>query len=203
MITQEELARRVDDFMREQAKLGKLPALARDLLLRVVLRGSVLAQGLRAARGKYLAGIDTYLFKLGPDNLGSAYARPIDRKIADALPALAMRLRLQDHAQLLAEAVRAPLEASAASPLRLLNIAGGAAFDSLNALLLLQRASPRLLQGRAIVICVLDCDSAGPSFGQRASHNAVITLDGSRPQSGRMHASARRLLFNCRQLMPW
>jgi hypothetical protein len=109
----------------------------------------------------------TYLFKLGPENLGR-YARPIDRVIAAAVPAWSIRLRVQDVAQLLAEALAPRLEAAPGRPLRFLNIAGGPAIDSLNALLLLRRDRPELLAGRAARIEVLDGDQDGPAFGARA-----------------------------------
>jgi hypothetical protein len=112
--------------------------------------------------------MSTYLLKLGPDNLGDAYARPIDRRIAAALPALAVRWRLADMARLLADRLAPLLEARAGSPLRFVNIAGGPAMDSLNALLLLARDRPALLAGRAVAIDVLDGDAGGPTFGARA-----------------------------------
>ena len=38
----------------------------------------MLARGLQSAEGGVLGGMNTYLLKLGPDNLGAAYARPIE-----------------------------------------------------------------------------------------------------------------------------
>ena len=58
-----------------------------------------------ARRGAILSGLTTYLLKLGPDNLGDAYAKPIDRRIAASVPTMAVRLRLQDMATLLADAL--------------------------------------------------------------------------------------------------
>ena len=78
----------------------------------------------------------------------AAYARPIDRRIAAALPVMAVRLRLADMATLLAEALAPTLEARPRHPLRLVNIAGGPAMDSLNALIVLRRDRPGVLDGR-------------------------------------------------------
>jgi hypothetical protein len=128
----------------------------------------VLAQGIRKSEGAFLPGLSTYLLKLGPNNLGDAYAIPIDRRIAASLPALSVRLRLQDMATLLAEALAPQLAARPGRSLRLVNIAGGPAMDSLNALLLLARDRPALLAGRAVAIDVLDGDTGGPTFGARA-----------------------------------
>src|SRR5262249_14669857 len=134
--------------------------------LRFVLRGSVLARGLNEAEGGFLAGLHTYLFKLGPDLLGT-YARPVDKRIAAALPSISMRLRLLDMARLLVEGASPALEARRA-PLHLVNLGGGPSSDSWNAVLLLRRDRPELLTGRAVRILTLDLDAAGPAFGARA-----------------------------------
>jgi hypothetical protein len=52
--------------------------------------------------------------------------------------------------------------------LRLLNIAGGPAIDSLNALILARRRDPEVLRDRSIAIEVLDLDREGPAYGRRA-----------------------------------
>jgi hypothetical protein len=50
----------------------------------------------------------------------------------------------------------------------MLNIGGGPAMDSLNALILIRKEQPELLATRRIGISVLDLDKAGPGFGSRA-----------------------------------
>ena len=167
-LTDAELGARVAAFLAEPQPFAKLPPFLRRSLLGFLLRGSVLARGIRSAEGGYLSGLSTYLLKLGPDNLGDAYARPIDRRIAAALPTMAVRLRLQDMATLLADALAPTLAARPRHPLCLLNIAGGPAMDSLNALLVLRRDRPELLDGRRVKIDVLDLDDDGPAFGARA-----------------------------------
>ncbi len=166
--TDAEQAALVAAFLAQEMPFAKLPPVIRRGLLWFFLRGSVLARGIRGAQGTFLGGMSTYLLKLGPDNLGDAYARPIDRRIAAALPALAVRWRLADMARLLADRLAPRLEARAGAPLRFVNIAGGPAMDSLNALLLLARERPALLSSRAVAIEVLDGDADGPTFGARA-----------------------------------
>ena len=112
--------------------------------------------------------MNTYLLKLGPDNLGGGYIGRGDRQIAGSYPILALRLRLQDTARLIAEGIARRLEADPGAPLHLLNIGGGHAADSLNALILTRRMDPRLLEGRRIVIHVLDLERDAPDFGRRA-----------------------------------
>jgi hypothetical protein len=168
-LTEEEQRARVTAFMKEQEQFVKLPRLVRTPLMRLFLRGSLLGSAMQTAWTSYLSGMNTYLFKLGPENLSDPRVKPVDRKIAAALPGFAMRLRLCDMARLLADAAR-PLLAAASSerPLHLLNIAGGTAVDSLNALILLRREHPAVLEGRHVEITVLDLDTAGPGFGARA-----------------------------------
>jgi hypothetical protein len=167
-MTEAEQAAQVAAFLKEEQPLARLPAFLRRPLLRFFLRGSVLGRGIGKAQGTFLGGMDTYLLKLGPDNLGAAYATPIDRRIAAALPSMAVRLRVQDMAHLLADALAPRLAAHPGKPIRLVNIAGGPAIDSLNALLLLRRDHPAALAGRSAQIDVLDLDADGPAFGVRA-----------------------------------
>jgi hypothetical protein len=115
-----------------------------------------------------MLGLHTYLLKLGPEMLGSVSAKPIDRRIAESLPVLAVRLRLQDMAQLMADTLVEPLSLHRSRPLHFVNIAGGPAIDSLNTLILLSKGQAGILEERPISIDVLDLDDAGPSFGEAA-----------------------------------
>src|SRR5260370_27368773 len=101
------------------------------------------------------------------------------RRVAAAPAVVAMRLRLQQCAQLLAEGLQTPLRNAPSAPLCLLNIAGGTAIDSLNALILLKRDAPDLL-ARPIQILVLDIAPNAPAFGA----NALAALN----QEGRLLA---------------
>jgi hypothetical protein len=110
----------------------------------------------------------TYISKLSPGVLGKGYAGAVDRRVAAAIGSVAFRIRLQDMARLLADELVPMLAARKGLPIRMLNIGGGPAMDSLNALILVRKEQPELLAGRRIVITVLDVDKAGPSFGSRA-----------------------------------
>jgi hypothetical protein len=167
-INPEEQQERVAACLREQVSFEKMPRPLRSLLLRFLLRNSILAKGIRNSRGTFMTGLNTYLLKLGPEMLGDAYAAPIDRKIALSLPALSMRLRLQDVAHLMAETLAPLLLAEPGRALQFINVAGGPAIDSLNALILLRKKWPAALDGREIAIRVLDLDQQGPSFGEAA-----------------------------------
>ena len=140
----------VDKFLAEGTPFQFLPPPLRNPLLRFFLRDSILAQGIRGAQGTFLSGLHTYLLKLGPEMLGSAYAKPIDRRIAASLPVLSIRLRLQDVAKLTADVLLPALQANRRQPLTLINIAGGPAVDSLNALILLNQRCPGINSERPV-----------------------------------------------------
>ena len=150
--------------------------------VREALQRSTLGRGLMAAAGTFLNGMTTYLLKLGPDNLGD-WATPIDRNIAASFPALVARLRLQDMAWLLADGALTVLARAPRRPLHLINIGGGTAADSWNALLRLNAEEPGLLSDRSITITVLDIDPDGAAFGAsavnalRAANGPLETVD--------------------------
>jgi hypothetical protein len=165
--SEERLQALANHFLEEQRRFAKLPRWLRRVMLRFFMRGSRIGRGLRRADGHFLDGMTTYLFKLGPKNLGS-YAVPVDRRILMSLPAVSVRLRLADMARLLADGLAPRLAANASRPLYFVNIAGGPAIDSLNALITLGRERADLLASRRITVHVLDADQHGPAFGARA-----------------------------------
>ena len=120
------------------------------------------------ASGTFMSGMNTYMMKLGPDNLNEDYFSEIDRRISASAAGTCMRLRLQDIAHLLAAALIAPLSARQKARLHLFNIGGGSAIDSLNALILIRKEHPDVLAGRQIHVHSLDLDTAGADFGARS-----------------------------------
>jgi hypothetical protein len=135
--------------------------------MRSYLATSIIGRGMIAGTGTFLSGLNTYLMKIGPDNLG-AYAIDLDRNIARALGPTSMRMRLQNVVGFMTDALAPMLHARPGAPLHLINIAGGPAIDSLNALIVLRRDHPSALAGRSIHIHVFDQDTSGPAFGARA-----------------------------------
>jgi len=164
--TDAELAAMSDQFLRESTGMREVPA-----SLREALQSSILGRAIMTASGTFLAGMDTYLFKLGPDHLGPNVTA-IDRRIAESFPAFTTRLRLQDMARLLADGLSLTAAAEARRPVCLVNVGGGPGSDSWNALIYLQAglhaSNPDLLIGREITIAVMDLDDHGPAFGGRA-----------------------------------
>src|SRR5262249_38660767 len=106
-----------------------------------------------------------------------------------------MRMRLQNVAGFMADALGPALEAAPGVPVHLVNIAGGPAIDSLNALILLRRDRRSALEGRSVHIHVFDQDTAGPTFGARA-------LNALKEPGARLHGldvTFRHVLYDWRQ----
>lgn len=140
-------------------------------------RRSLIMRGTLAASGSVMSGMATYILKLGPENLGRGYAGKLDHRMALFMAPTALRMRLQSLAHLLAEQMVPALKARPTSQLHLINIAGGTAADSFNAVLILRKNHPELLANRAVTVTILDIDQAGPQFGIRAVA-ALTAADG-------------------------
>jgi hypothetical protein len=162
-VTDAELAAMTDRHLVELAQQAQMaPA------VHAALQQSELGRAIAAASDGFLGCLPTYLLKLGPENLGAWETSPIDRHIAASFPALALRMRVQDMARLLADGLAGVVAAEPRRRVCLVNIAGGLAADSWNALLLLHTEQPELLDRRAVMIAVLDRDEQGPAFAARA-----------------------------------
>jgi hypothetical protein len=159
----------------EERRQAKAPRWITNLMLKAGARQSRFLQRLVNPQASFLDGLTTYLIKLGPRNLPPGYDTPLDQKVAATPHVLSMRLRLQQCVYLLADALAASLQRLPASPLHLFNVAGGTAIDSLNALIVLRKRAPKLLD-RPIRIFVMDIDTIGPSFGALAT--SALTTEG-------------------------
>ena len=162
--TEAELAAALEGALRDLDSRAAAPAASRESFLAALQRESRLAREIGGAREGVVGGLGTYMLKLGPRNLG-AWAGDLDRAIASSLPCLSARLRLRDSARLLASSLLTRLAARPGADLVFIDIAGGPASSTLNALLELRRGAGGLLAGRRVRILVLDRDSGGPAFG--------------------------------------
>lgn len=126
------------------------------------------AAGASGGRGKVrtTSGMATYLAKLGPQRGWSRYFLWM-RPVSGVLLAESLRLRAHALPRLLAAGMVPALAGRPEAPLDLVSLAGGAASESLNALVLLARDRPFLLAGRTVRIHVLDLDPAAPRFAAR------------------------------------
>ena len=189
-----EMAKRVAAFVRGERLRERVPESLQRALLGLAARRSRLAKALYHASEGVVGGMALYVAKLGPDMLGGAYSSFIDRQIAAAAPSWLSRVRLEDMARLLAEALAPALAAKPGRPLFLFNIAGGPAADSWNALLLLRRENPDRLKGHRVTIHVLDLDHEGPAFGARA----LAALRGREGPLSEADVSFRRVAYDWR-----
>ena len=161
------LAARRDAFLAWDRRNRRMPIIVTRLLMQLAARRSLLLRKILASDNGYLDSMTTYMLKLGADHLPPGFDGPVDRKVAAAPHMALVRLRMQQIARLLAESLLAPLTDAPDAPLHLVNIAGGPALDSINALIMLARAHAALLH-RAIAIHVFDAQQDGPTFGARA-----------------------------------
>jgi hypothetical protein len=170
------LRRLLDLSSQEERRQRRLPRFILRWLIRSATRRSLLMQALFGGDRPFLDGLTTYIMKLGPDNLPPPYDSPMDRRMAASPHLTLLRLRTQQIARLVADGLVGELEANAIAPLHLINIGGGPAIDSMNALIMIGRHDAALLR-RRIVIHVLDGDDAGPFFGRNAL--AALMQDGA------------------------
>jgi hypothetical protein len=160
-------AARQEAFLKDDRQRRWIP----DFILRFLLRGFARESRLAAAMldhgNSYLDGITTYVMKLGADNLVPPFDSPADRRFAASPHITLLRLRTQQTASLIAEAIAEDAAFTGGAPLHLVNIAGGPALDSTNSLILLKHMRPDLLK-RRIAIHVLDRNADGAFFGANA-----------------------------------
>ncbi len=165
-----------DAFAADERKRRRIPKFIMRIMLRMAARKSRLVRALLNSDAGFLDWMSTYVMKLGADNLVAPYDSPIDRRLAASPHILLVRLRMQQIAHLLAEGIADDLAAArAGASLSLINIGGGPALDSINALILLRRARPDQLN-RRVLIEVLDSSRDGPFFGANAL--AALKADG-------------------------
>jgi hypothetical protein len=155
-------------FAVEEAQRKRMPKWLFRFVVFLAARRSLLMRALVKPESPVLDGLNTYVFKLGAKNLPPRFDNEFDRRMLASASGRAMSLRVQQMAELLAEGIRAPLQNRPDAPVCLLNIGGGSAIDSLNALILLRSENPQLLARRKIIIHVLDPDGRAPFFGRNA-----------------------------------
>ena len=150
---------------RNAEKFNKIPFFIKNFLAK---RSFALAELLQGEKGETFAtGISTLMMKLGPHLIGKGKKRFWDRQVNKGFGALVIRMRVRDISKCQAEAIIPLLKKSNEKDICFINIAGGAASDSINALFIIQKEAPELLMNRKIEINVLDIDAFGPAFADR------------------------------------
>lgn len=146
-------------------KFNKMPAFMKKFFAGRSFIMSELLKGNDA--DEYLTGISTLMLKLGPNLIGKGRKRFFDRLSSGGIGGIVLRMRVRDLSKIQAEALIPLLTESPQRNLCFVNIAGGAASDSINTLFLIQHMNPSLLKYRKIEINVLDIDNFGPAFADR------------------------------------
>jgi hypothetical protein len=147
-------------------KFNKIPAFIKGFLAKRSFAMTELLQ--TGEENTFASGITTLMMKLGPRLIGKGKKRYWDRQVNKGFGALVIRMRVRDISKCQAKAIIPLLIESPKKDLCFINIAGGAASDSINALILIQNEDPALLQNRKIEINVLDIDTFGPAFAERS-----------------------------------
>ncbi|MCX6225211.1 MAG: hypothetical protein NTV01_10780, partial [Bacteroidia bacterium] len=91
--------------------------------------------------------------------------------------AVTLRMRVRDISMLQAELLIPQLVQSPRKNLCFVNIAGGTACDSINAIIIIKKNHPSLLKDRKIEINVLDVDEYGPAFANKCMES--LKTDGA------------------------
>ncbi|WP_412761530.1 hypothetical protein [Paenibacillus chibensis] len=115
----------------------------------------------------YLSGMRTLLYKLGPDLSRGIPLGFRDKWAIKQTSFMGLRIRLRDLCRLQSKLLENQLKRFPERNLCFFNIAGGAATDSINTLILIQESDPKLLKGRKIEINICDIDTYGPAFAKR------------------------------------
>jgi hypothetical protein len=168
-----------DALLKSERQRRLFPKFLMRWMMKSAAKKSRLLDALFNTEATFLDGITTYVMKLGAANLVPPYDTPMDRRFAASPHVTYLRLRTQQMAELVADGLVAHL-VSNERPLAIINIAGGPAVDTINALILLAKRMPPLPR-RKIAIHVLDQDDAGAFFGRNAL--AAMRADG-RPLAG-------------------
>jgi hypothetical protein len=162
-----------EQYKLAEEKQAKTPVFLQRLFMKLGSRRSQILRALIDPEESFLGGLTTYIMKLGPTNLPDDHNTSIDQRIVSSPHARFVCLRLQQCAMLLADGLEPLLLHQPDAPLHLVNIGGGPAMDSINALLLLVKRYRELL-ARPIHIHVCDLDSKGPAFAA----NVLTALSG-------------------------
>ncbi|MCB9994175.1 MAG: hypothetical protein H6873_11030 [Hyphomicrobiaceae bacterium] len=190
-----DLRRRADQLLAQQKTAPKFIIRA---FMWFAARQSLLFRAFSRPEAAYLDSLTTYALKLGPEGLVPPYTSWFDRYVAGLPPVVSLRLRLQQMARLIAEGLTPALAVDSTAPLHLINIGGGPAYDSLNALILLRHDAPKLLKNRAIRIHILDPDANGPAF---AAASLAVLMEPDAPLAG-LDIAMEHMVYDWRQTAP-
>ena len=136
--------------------LKKMPGLIRNIFVKM-----------SNVDNSHLSGMRTLLYKLGHDLSREIKLGFRDKWAVKQTSFMGLRIRLRNLCRRQSKILQPQLKLFPERNLCFFNIAGGAATDSINTLILIQESDPELLKGRKIEINILDIDTYGPNFAKR------------------------------------
>jgi hypothetical protein len=171
-------------------KFEKIPAFIKRFLAK---RSFAMAELLEHdEENTFASGMTTLMMKLGPQLIGKGKKRFWDRQVNKGFGSLVIRMRVRELCKCQAETLVPLLLKYPEKDICFINIAGGAASDSINTLILIQEKDPKLLQGRKIEINVLDIDTFGPAFAK----DSIAALTGQGGRFKELNISFRHIHYD-------
>jgi hypothetical protein len=169
---------------------NKIPA----FIMNFIAKRSYIMAGfmLKDTEDTFLSGMSTLMMKFGPELIGKGRRKYFDRLGSKAFGAILLRMRVRDVCKLHADTLETQLIKEKDKNLCFINIAGGAACDSINALITVLKKDPSLLKNREIEINVFDIDRFGPSFAR----NCVESLKSSDNYFSGLNISFNHIYYN-------
>jgi hypothetical protein len=171
-------------------KFNKIPDFIKDYMAKrsYIMAGFML----KDTDDTFLSGMSTLMMKLGPGLIGKGRRKFFDRLGSKALGAILLRMRVRDICKLHTEILISQLKNENEKNLCFINIAGGSACDSINALMNVCKNDPSLLKNREIEINVFDIDRFGPSFAK----NCIESLKATGNCFSGLNVSFNHFLYN-------
>jgi hypothetical protein len=185
------MLKKIEEKGEERAEsFNKIPGFIKDYLARhsYIMAGFMLKE----TEDTFLSGISTLMMKYGPGIIGKGRGKFFDRLGSKALGAILLRMRVRDICQLEKNVLEAQLKANRSKKLCFINIAGGAACDSINTLILIYKIDHSLLKGREIEINVFDIDRFGPFFAA----NCIESLKSDGNYFSELNISLKYINYN-------
>ncbi|MCX6227003.1 MAG: hypothetical protein NTV01_20020, partial [Bacteroidia bacterium] len=138
-INQEKLNMMLKDIVKHGKKradgFNRMPGFIKNFLAKrsYIMAGFLL----KDTDDKFLSGISTLMLKLGPGLIGKGKRKFLDRLASQSFGAVTLRMRVRDISMLQAEVLIPQLVQSPGKNLCFVNVAGGTACDSINAIIII------------------------------------------------------------------
>lgn len=169
---------------------NKIPAFIKDFMAKrsYIMAGFML----KDSDDTFLSGMSTLMMKFGPGLIGKGRRKFFDRLGSKAFGAVLLRMRVRDICKLQTDILISQLKNEKEKNLCFINIAGGAACDSINTLITLYKNDQSLLSNREIEINVFDIDRFGPIFAK----NCVESLKSTGNYFSDLNISLNHIFYN-------